>query len=174
MQVRIYKGSVRPHPDLKLLLDSENSFLSASADLAVILLDETVENEFLEIPLADDEAQANEPLVMVGFGYDKNVGGIPWTRSFRKTQVSESARPSDGRIPFDQQGPYVQAGYGGGPSFREVPDGRSLIGITSVKLGKELSFTSTYFYRSWLHSEIQYAVSRDRPEILPHPQHQEP
>jgi hypothetical protein len=59
---------------------------------------------------------------------------------------------------YRQQGPYLYDGYAGGPCFREEGGEHRLVGIAGVDAGEELSFTSTYFFRRWVSSELSRAA----------------
>jgi hypothetical protein len=157
-KVRVYTGAIRPHPELRLVFDDSGTILSARADLAVLFLDEPVEDGIPSAVLADTEIRTDEPLVMAGYGYDKNMGGIYGARYFRTNKLARGHAPSSGRFTYEQQGPYVYDGFSGGPCFRENGAGRWLAGISSVGTEKELSFTSTAFFGAWIRFEIQRAL----------------
>jgi hypothetical protein len=56
-----YYGQVRPHPDLKLILDAQEAVVSSKADLALVSLDEPVEGGFPPMALAQEREEANTP-----------------------------------------------------------------------------------------------------------------
>ena len=155
-QLHIYNGLIRPHPELKLVVDDKGSIISSNADLAVIVLNDPVGNGISSIPLADTEVQLDESLVMAGYGHDKNVGSIYGTRYFRKNRIKKIESSSD-RFIYEQKGAYVYDGFSGGPCFRESATNRWLVGISSASTDQELSFTSTLPHRDWIRSEIQRA-----------------
>ena len=157
-KVRVYAGTIRPHPDLQVVFDNSGTALSARADLALIFLDEPVEDDIPSAMLADTEVRADESLVMVGYGYDKNTGGIYGARYFRTNKLASRQEPSNGRFIYEQQGPYVYNGFSGGPCFREQKTGRWLVGISSLGTDKELAFNSTIFFGAWIRSEIQRSL----------------
>jgi hypothetical protein len=162
LRIHTYAGTVRPHPELELILDSQDALLSSTADLAVIVLEEPVVPPFSGVPLANAEAQPNEVLVMAGFGHGQDAPEIFGARYFRKNRVTSSAAPSSGRFLYEQQGPSLHDGYKGGPCFREDGQGQSLVGIASIGSAKELSFTSIPSHRAWVEAELQRATcSRD-------------
>jgi hypothetical protein len=158
IKARVYAGTIRPHPELRISFDESGTILSARADLAVIFLDEPVEDGIPSAVLADTEVRTDEPLVMAGYGYDKNMGGIYGARYSRTNKLATGQAPLSGRFIYEQQGPYVYDGFSGGPCFREHGANRWLVGISSVGTEKELSFMSTVFFGAWIRSEIQHAL----------------
>jgi hypothetical protein len=156
-RTRVYEGEVRPHPELRILLDAQANVVSNTADLAVILLDQPVDGPVPELALTDSELQVGEELFMAGYGHDKRFGGVFGARYFRKDTVTQVPTPPNGRLLFEQHGAYLYNGFPGGPCFREDGNSRWLAGISSVGTDKELSLTSTHFHRAWLHAELQKA-----------------
>ncbi|MBN1207188.1 MAG: trypsin-like peptidase domain-containing protein [Myxococcaceae bacterium] len=163
LRIHTYEGLVRAHPQFELLLDPQQTLLSSTADLAVIILEEPVVPPLSVAPLADTEIQPDELLVMAGFGQSKEVPGLFGARSFRKNRVTRSAAPASGRFLYEQQGPYLYNGYNGGPCFREDGRGHSLVGIASIGSDKELSLTSIPFHRAWVDVELQRATCTRNP-----------
>jgi hypothetical protein len=162
---RTYTGNeVRPHPQFKLLLDEQERADDASADLAVILLEEPVGVAFSPIALADRDVHAGETFVMAGYTYDKIVGGISGQRRFSRYQIEELMPPGDERALFKQPGRELYRGDSGGPCLREGPQELVLVGISSRGLGKSPTFTRTYPYRDWLASELKRAARLHRAE----------
>ena len=160
---RTYTGTeVRPHPQFKLVLDEKGSVKDASADLAIVLLEEPVEEAVPPIPLADTDVHAGEVFVMVGYTYDKIVGGIAGQRRFSRYQIEELIPPGDGKALFKQPGRDLYVGDSGGPCLREGPHGLGLVGISSRGLGASPTFTRTYPYRDWLASELERAAQFHR------------
>lgn len=154
-RTRVYEGEVRPHQELRIVLDAQATVVSNHADLAVISLDQPVEGSVPTLTLADSELQANEALVMAGYGHDKRFGGIFGARYFRKNTVTKVPTPFTGRLLFEQHGAHLYNGFPGGPCFREEGRSRWLAGISSIGTDKELSLTSTHFHRAWLQAELQ-------------------
>ncbi|MDY7231352.1 trypsin-like peptidase domain-containing protein [Hyalangium rubrum] len=154
-RTHVYDGAVRPHPELEILFDAQARVVSGRADLAVITLDSPVEGLRPDIALADSEVQLNEALVMAGYGHDPRFGGIFGARYFRQNTVTRVPTPHGGRLLFEQRGTYLYNGFPGGPCFREGESGRWLVGITSVGTDTELSLTSTYFHRDWIHAALR-------------------
>jgi hypothetical protein len=156
---RTYRGTeVRPHPEFKLLLDEQGRVKGASADLAVILLEEPVGEAFPPIRLADSDTHAGEAFVTAGYTYDRVVGGISGQRRFSRYEIEELMPPGDERALFKQPGRDLYVGDSGGPCLREDPQGLALIGISSRGLGESPTFTRTYPYRGWLASEFERAA----------------
>jgi hypothetical protein len=163
-----YRGTVRPHPEFKLVLDSQGRVTSSVANLAVILLQEPVASEFPSAPLADTEVQLNELVMTVSYGHDEVIGGRYGERRFSKARVTQIPG-SGGRALFDQPGQHAYKGESGGAVLREGEQKPALLGILSRSLGEEPSFTSAYPYRGWLNDEIQNAIreSAVRPQHAP-------
>jgi hypothetical protein len=155
----IHEGSVRPHPEFQLLIDGKGSVASERANLATILLDEPVEGSIPAAIVPETEAQAGEPLLMVGYASkgEDEVGGIYGVRYFRKDKVTQAPSPGSDRVVYEQQGPSIYNGYPGGPCYREADGRHWLMGIASIGSPKELSCTSSYLFRDWLVAEIQAA-----------------
>jgi hypothetical protein len=150
MEFRTYRGIVRPHPQLRAVLDERENVLSAHADLALILLDNPIGGEITVARLSRTEARPGEALVMAGYAHDdkRGFGGIYGVRYFRKNLVTRTV--TDGKGFYRQQGPYLWDGYTGGPCFREDASGQWLVGVASKGAGEDLAFTSVIFFRDWL------------------------
>lgn len=160
---RTYTGiEVRPHPEFKLLLDEEGHVEAANADLAVIILEEPVGEAVPPIPFADMDVHANESFLMLGYTYDKIVGGISGQRRFSRYLIEELMPPGDSRALFEQPGRDLYTGDSGGPCLREGPQGLGLVGISSRGLGESPAFTRTYPHRDWLASELERAARLHR------------
>ncbi len=128
--------------------------MSAQADLAVLVLNEPVESGIPSAVLADTEVTLGESLVMTGYGYDKNMGGIYGARYYRTNKIVSAQASFGGRFVYEQQGAYVYNGFDGGPCFRERGSDRWLVGISGVGTEKELPLTSTVFFSAWIKSEL--------------------
>ncbi|HVG59141.1 MAG TPA: trypsin-like serine protease [Hyalangium sp.] len=150
-----YPGEVRPHPEIRVLLDEQGGVVSSEADLAVIFLETPVEGHFPPVELADTEIEPGESLFMVGFGSDEVLGTLGGKRRFRETSVTRML--GSGRALFEPTEPHVYRGDSGGPCLRETQNGMVLVGILSRGLGKEASLMRTYPYRAWVREEIQRA-----------------
>jgi hypothetical protein len=160
---RTYIGiEVRPNPEFKLLLDEKGLVEAATADLAIILLEEPMREAIPPTPLADMDVHAGEAFLMASYTYDKVVGGISGQRRFIRYLIEELMPPGDGRALFEQPGRDLYTGDSGGPCLREGPQGLALVGISSRGLGKRPTFTRTYPYRDWLASELERAARLHR------------
>jgi hypothetical protein len=157
LQIRSYEGQVRPHPSFRILLDASGAERTNDADLSVIWLDRPVELPHLGVRLADSEVQAQESLIMAGYGHDRIVGSRHGARYFRKNLVARVPTPPEGRALYAQQGSSLYEGFDGGPCFREEGQERRLVGIAGLSTHEGLSFTSTFFHQDWLRSEVQRA-----------------
>jgi hypothetical protein len=147
LRIRTYEGQVRPHPAFQILLDASGAERRNAADLSVILLDQPVELPLQGVRLADSEVQAQESLIMAGYGHDRIVGSRHGARYFRKNQVTQVPTPAEGRALYTQQGSALYEDFDGGPCFREEGQERLLVGIAGLSTREGLSFTSTFFYR---------------------------
>lgn len=154
-----YPGEVRPHPELRVVLDDQGGIVSSEADLAVIFLETPVEGHFPPVELADTEVETGESLVMVGFGSDEAFGTLGGKRRFRENSVTKMHDP--GRALFEPPERHVYRGDSGGPCLRETRNGMVLVGILSRGLGKEASLIRTYPYRAWVREEIRRVVKAD-------------
>lgn len=154
LQARVYAGTIRPHPEMQLVFDDSGAIMSAQADLAVLVLNEPVESGIPSAVLADTEVTLGESLVMTGYGYDKNMGGIYGARYYRTNKIVSAQASFGGRFVYEQQGAYVYNGFDGGPCFRERGSDRWLVGISGVGTEKELPLTSTVFFSAWIKSEL--------------------
>jgi hypothetical protein len=161
LELRTYTGEVQPHPELQVVLDEQANVVARRADLALIALHTPVSHNFPSLPIAQDEAQTGESLVMSGFGSDERFDQLPGIRYFRRDKVT--AALGDGHFLYEQQGAYLYNGFNGGPCVREDKRGRSLIGIASLGTEKELAFTSTVFYRQWIESQSALLLKTARP-----------
>ena len=148
-------GQVRPHPEFRRVLDSQGYAVESRADLAVILLDESMLGDFPKVPLASTDAQAGELLIMAGYGHDEVIGTVFGTRYFRKNRVSAAGVIGGESFHYEQQGPYLYEGYDGGPCLREDGRGSWLVGVASAGSDRQLFCTSIPAYREWLNAELQ-------------------
>jgi len=156
------EGEVRPHPELRILLD-EGQVTSSHADLAVIILKEPLGEKFRPLPLADSEAELNETLVITGSGHDELSRRYDGERRFSRNRVTEILSSGGGRMRIEQPGGHHYKGDSGGPCLREGPGGAVLAGVSSRNLGEGEAITSIYEYRDWLLEEIQRAEEGKSP-----------
>lgn len=161
-------GTVRPHPDFKLVLDEDRSVATNHADLAVIHLRRPVASRFPPVSLSNQDIHAEETLIMAGYGYGQEFGQIAGLRFVRSNKVLREAAPGGhGRFLYEQQGAFMYRGFKGGPCLRQEGNRYTLAGIASIGTDKELSLTSIAFYREWMDSEIRQASTQ---VSKPHPQ----
>jgi V8-like Glu-specific endopeptidase len=161
MEPKILEGVVRPHGDLKVILDEDHNVVSSKADLALIRLDEPVVGvEFAR--LARREVRNEEPLVMVGYGYNRTEaeGGIQGFRHYGTNTVTQVTSPEEALFLMERQGAHSYAGDSGGPCFRVNGKELLLVGISAKGTGKVSKFTNTYRFRAWLSDEIRLAGRR--------------
>ncbi|WP_224369198.1 trypsin-like serine protease [Hyalangium versicolor] len=150
-------GTVRPHPQLRLLLDSEGHVTSNTANLALVLLEQPVKQHIAPVLLSDEEATVGERLTVVGFGYAEGPGALDGRRRFSLESVTGRLEPRGERMLFGRPELHSYRGDTGGPCLREGKGAPTLVGISNRGLGREPAFTSTYAYRAWLEREIQFA-----------------
>lgn len=168
--IRRFEGKVRVHPAFILELDDQGAVLSTHADLAIIILDSPVKESLPRVLFAETEVQEGETLVMAGYGDDPRFRDVPYFRYVRRNKVTQIREGSDGRVLYEQQGAFVYNGYTGGPCFREDESHQWLVGIASAGTEQELSFTSTYFFRSWLRDELRRVADSPPAPAPQHPQ----
>jgi hypothetical protein len=162
-QSRGYRGKVKPHPELRVLLDAQGQVTSSQADLALILLDKPLAKDFKPLPLADREIQPHETLILIGSGYDEMARVHDEERRFSRNKVTEVLPSGGGRMRIEQPGNHHYKGDSGGPCLREDAKGLVLVGISSRGLGAGEALTSTYEYRDWLRSELRRAEGSNPP-----------
>lgn len=150
-----YQGEVRPHPELRILLDEHGEVAASHADLAVIVLKEPLEEEFRPLPLADRDVEVNETVVIAGTGYDELSRRYDGERRASRNRVTDVLSSGGGRMRIEQPGGHHYKGDSGGPCLRETAGGPALVGVSSRNLGEGESITSTYEYREWLLTELQ-------------------
>lgn len=149
----VRRGRVQPHPELRVVLDHQGGVISSIADLAVIVLNGQV--KVSPVKLAETEVELDEPIVIAGHGSD---GDETEERRFNEIRVIKPLSSSGGRILLQQAPSERHTDDSGGPCLREEGQTHTLVGISSRRLGKEPTATSTYSYRAWLRDEIQHAM----------------
>lgn len=147
-------GTVQPHPQLRLLLDSRGNITSSTANLALVLLEEPVKKHIPPVPLAEEEAKVGERLTVIGFGYIEGLGALNGRRYFSQELVTGLLDEGE-RVLFGRPDLYAYQGDTGGPCLREGTGKPSLVGVSNRGLGKEPACTSTLPHRKWLQQEIQ-------------------
>jgi hypothetical protein len=158
-------GTVRPHPELRVLLDEQGRVTSSQGDLAVVVLERPFDfKEALPpFPLAEEELQPGETVIIVGAGYDEVARTDDGQRRFSRNKVTEPLPSGGGSMRIEQPGGHYYRGDSGGPCLREDSRGYSLVGISSRNLGEGAALTSTHGYRDWLREMIadSEALSRN-------------
>lgn len=159
LHIENHEGEVRPHPDFRLLRGPQQPAVTSQANLAVILLDKPDSLGLPIVAFAKTEVQADETLVIAGHGNDRLVGGIFGNRYAKKGKVKPTPQSLSGRTLFEPEGMYLHESYQGWACIRESNTGRQLVGIMGLGTETEMSFTSTYFYRDWLRTELRRAAA---------------
>ncbi|MCY1083265.1 trypsin-like peptidase domain-containing protein [Archangium lansingense] len=145
-------------------MDTRNVVVTSEADLALIFLEGSVEENVPPIPLAKEEVRAGESMTVVGHGYLEDTGGLDGRRRFSRETVAGFLDPDKGRILLGSSDLHAYRGDTGGPCLREGAGSPALVGISSRGLGKEPTCTSTFVYREWLAQEMELASKADSPE----------
>lgn len=153
-QVAVFRGRVLPHPELRVALDARGEVLSSHADLALLLLDESVPGSLPPVRWATAEAQPGEPLIVVGYGYDELSESHDGDRRASRNSVIRGPTPQDDRLTLEQPGRHLYKGDSGGPCLRPGRQGPELIGISSRHLGAGATCTSLHPYRDWLRAHL--------------------
>lgn len=151
------EGEVRPHPELRILMDEHGQVASSHGDLALIILEEPLGEAFRPLPLADKDVELNEVVIITGSGHDELSRRYDRERRFSRNRITEVLPSGGGRMRIEQPGGHHYKGDSGGPCLREGPGGAFLVGVSSRNLGDGEAFTSTYEYRHWLLGELQRA-----------------
>ncbi len=166
-RVEVFRGSVHPHPELKIVFDARGHLVSSHADLALIHLAEPVERGFRFPSLADAEVQVGEFITVVGHGYDEFTEGHDGERRASQNKVTQASTLREDRVRLEQPRQHRYQGDSGGPCLRESAGGPELVGISSRSLGEGASFTSLQPYRNWLRTQLQEIGRRQRDEPSP-------
>jgi len=153
-----YKGQVRPHPELKIVLDSLGRVMSSKADLAFIVLDTPVSMAFAPVSLAETGVEAHESIIMVSFGFDEDLGTLLGDRRINRYKVTRTQEPGDERILFHQPQRHEYKGDSGGACLRQTEHGFTLMGISSRGLGQDPAFIDIQTYRAWIINELDRAT----------------
>lgn len=156
-------GEVRPHPELRILLDEHGEVAVSHGDLAVIVLKEPLDEEFRPLPLSDRDVEVNETLVIVGTGYDELSRSFDGERRASRNRVTDVLSSGGGRMRIEQPGGHHYKGDSGGPCLREGAGTPALVGVSSRNLGEGEAITSTYEYREWILTELQRSEENPPP-----------
>ncbi|HEX8700295.1 MAG TPA: trypsin-like serine protease [Myxococcaceae bacterium] len=154
---KLYRGSIRPHPDLNIPFSSpDKAVLLGTADLAVIRLSKPVEGSIPVVGLAEAEAQEGQDIIMVGYGFTGD-GGRFGVRNFGESKVTQVLKLNERKFFVAQAGAHILPGDSGGPCLGKKD--RKLVGIAMLVGdfdGQLVSvFTNTHTYREWLRGEIR-------------------
>ncbi len=152
-------GTVRPHPELKVVVDGERHVKESHADLALVVLSEPLEVPGL--PLSNKEVRVGDSVLIVGYGYDEVSDWFGDERRFSMNTVTRLSTPEDERVLILQPGGHRYRQDSGGPCLRQGEHGLELVGISSRWLGEGAAFTSTYGYRRWLRDEVRRAEAAE-------------
>lgn len=155
--LQTYTGiEVRPHPEFQIRLNTEGLVEFSHADLALIILEASVEAKYSPLPFAQEGVRPGETFVLVGGTADEAQGSIGQQRRFMRYHVTgEPISAGSDRVFFEQPQRALFKGDSGGPCIREGPHGPLLLGISGRGLGHEAAFTSIHPYRSWLRSALR-------------------
>ncbi|KFE64252.1 hypothetical protein DB31_2046 [Hyalangium minutum] len=152
-----HRGEVRPHPELRIVRDASGKLTTVHANLALILLEEPVQDVAPPPKLADSEARLDEPLITVGYGNDESGAALYGERRFNTSRVV--SLPGDReRIFLSPPGQLLYQDDSGGPCLRESPQGDVLVGVSNRGLNNESICLSTYFHREWLTKQLLEAT----------------
>jgi hypothetical protein len=147
-------GTVKPHPEFEITLDAQATILTSRADLAVILLEQPVNLGLPILPLANSEVEVGDRVVVAGYGSDPGLETLFGDRYFRNGKI-KLLKLQEGRVLYEPTGAYFNTSYRGGPCIRERDKNQWVAGIVGLGTDQEMSFTSTYFYRTWLRTQLQ-------------------
>ena len=167
-QFRDYVGEVRPHPELRILLDSEGDVISSTADLAVVRLPRPMQLPIVPVRLEGDVVRPGESMVMVGYPYSQSVRWLD-DRLYNREPVTGFLGADQMRIRLGSLDVGEHLDDTGGPCLRETEGAPTLVGISARGLGKEPTCTGIYAYRAWLDREIEFAAAAEviEPEQRP-------
>jgi hypothetical protein len=160
-------GTVRLHPEFRILLNAQGQVETSAWDVALILLDQPVSQEFKPLPLADEEIEPNEMLTIVGSGYDEVARYYDGERHYSRNKVTQVLPSGGGRMRIEQPGGHHYRGESGGPCLRETVKGLEIAGISARNLGEGAAVTSTYGLRDWVRAEIQRVETQTSPTWSP-------
>jgi len=116
--VQRYEGSVRVNSRFRLVLGKAHSLKESRADLAVIHLDEKVENIQAAKWKGRSSVRKGEFIFMVGYGYFEEGGNTLGQRRFGPNSVTAV----DGeKFQFGKPGSHLMGADSGGPCIRVWP-----------------------------------------------------
>ena len=152
-----HRGEVRPHPGLRIVRDVSGKLTTVHANLALILLEEPVQDAAPLPRLADSEARLDEPLITVGYGNDESGAVLHGDRRFNTSRVVSLPEDRE-RILLSSPRQLLYQDDSGGPCLRESPEGDVLVGVSNRGLNNESSCLSAYFHREWLKKQLLEAA----------------
>jgi hypothetical protein len=152
-----HRGEVRPHPELRIVRDASGKLTTVHANLALIFLEEPVQDVAPPPLLADSEARLDEPLITVGYGNDESGAALHGERRFNTSRVVSLPEDRE-RILLNPPRQLLYQDDSGGPCLRESPEGDVLVGVSNRGLNDESSCLSTYFHREWLREQLLMAA----------------
>jgi hypothetical protein len=153
-QAKTYRAKVSVHPALRVLLNEQSLALSSTADLAVALLDESVETFSLPVRLADSEFRLGEIILMAGYGFDATTDLIHGVRRSGQKEVKRLPEGGGDESLVVAHGEPFSVGSGE-PCLRHERTGMSLVGLSGKGEGAMPGCTSLHMHREWLEVEIQ-------------------
>lgn len=181
-----YRGKVQAHEELRIIYKDvetstgwETNTEYSNADLAVIILEDSLRRYAQPIKLAEEPVHIKDRVLLVGYGPE--VLGSPLdapVRRFGENVVASikqdgstfhigfplEIEPSySGEKPavVRKQGSYATTGDSGGPCFRERKGALELVGIARSTHGPPLVlsvYTSTQAYLGWLRQKMASAA----------------
>lgn len=182
MNIGPYRGTVQVHDDLRIVYRDietstgwEMSTEYSNADIAVIILEESLQGYAHPIKLAEEPVRIKEKILLVGYGAEAfgQAMATPVRRYGENTVVSikedgttfhigtqlEIAPSYRGEKPGVNRlkGSYATTGDSGGPCFRERRGALELVGIARSTHGPPIVlsvYTSTHAYLGWLRRKM--------------------
>jgi len=182
-----YSGTVQAHEDLRIIYKEietasgwTTSTESSHADLAVIVLEESLQRHARPIKLSEEPVHLKDRVVLVGYGSD--VLGMAMNAPVRRYGENQVVSIRDDSSTFHigthleiepaysgekpgvvrRRGSYTAAGDSGGPCFRERKGVLELVGIARSTLGPPVVlsvYTSTHAHLDWLRQKLASARS---------------
>ncbi len=152
-KLRSYHGRVRPHPSLEVLLSEQATPLSNRANLAVIVLEQPVDDVPMAPRLPSAEVTLAEPFTIAGYGFDGRSDLIQGRRRFGRKKITRLPMTASEEILFEPAGTPFTTGSGE-PCLVEGGKEPMLVGVTTLDSKDGPAFTSTFPHREWILSEL--------------------
>jgi hypothetical protein len=162
-------GTVRPHPEMNVLLDEHGQVASSHGDLALIFLERPFDEDMPPFPLAEEALQPGENIIIVGSGYDELARQHDVQRRFSRNKVTEVLPAGGGRMRIEQPYGHHYRGDSGGPCLRETRKGAMLVGVSARLLGEGEAVTSIHGYLDWLREGLRDSEQAPKEEAAPTP-----